>query len=196
MTSEPDWSQFPAGGRRETLLKALQRLWELCPGPVTIVETGTTRDASEEGRKGDGWSTLAFAWYAYETKGEVWTVDVSRESLNACRRVTQEYMWRVEYVESDSIPFLRGWRHGLINLLYLDSLDYAPTQEEASARHHLAEAQAALPALADRCLILFDDTGVEIDGYFGKGALAIPWLIQQGFKPEWSEGGQVLLSRG
>lgn len=193
--TEPDWSQFPAGGRQATLCRALQRLRELVPGPATIVETGTTRDASEAGRQGDGWSTLAFAWYTSETGGWFSTVDASEESIAVAAEVTDFYSDAVDYVVSDSVKFLQLCYRKSIHFLYLDSLDYHPHQQAESEAHHLAEAEAALPALAPTCLVLIDDTTQNFFHFGGKGALAVPFLIQNGFCVEWCEGGQVLLSR-
>lgn len=194
----PNWDEAPAFGRRETLVAALRRLWELHPGPVTIVETGTLRNASDSGRSGDGWSTVAWGWYSRETGGRAWTVDVSRENLAVCRTVTAPYAEHLEYVEGDSVVFLRAWpgeERGPIHLLYLDSLDYLPHQREASEAHHRSEAEASLPHLAERCLVLLDDTGESGDGFSGKGAQVVPFLLDRGFCLEWSTRGQVLLSQ-
>jgi len=43
--------------------------------------------------------------------------------------------------------------------------------------------------------VLFDDTNPCADGYTGKGALAVPFLLGQGFALEFAEGGQALLVR-
>jgi glycosyltransferase involved in cell wall biosynthesis len=203
----PNWDQAPLWGRRQqTILRALQRLHALCPGPVCIVETGTIRDASDRARDSDGWSTLAWAWYAAQTGGRVVTVDIEPENLEICRGVTAPYSAVIEYVTSDSIRFLQEWRReerGEIHLLYLDSLDYFEHQQEASEEHHRAEAEAALRALAPQCLVLLDDTrptGLWRDGevpqFTGKGARAIPLFIEHGFMLEWAESDQALLSRG
>ncbi len=197
---EPGWEAAPPFGRRETLLAALRKLWQMHPGPVNIVESGTLRNGSESGRTGDGWSTVAWGWYSHETGGKAWTVDVSRENLAVCREVTAPYSGHLEYVEGDSVAFLREWarqERGPIHLLYLDSLDYLPHQQETSEAHHRSEAQAALPHLAESCLVLLDDTNREGEGvsFSGKGAQAVPFLVGSGFRVEWSTGGQVLLSR-
>lgn len=202
-----DWEQAPVRGRRrETLLRTLQRLRDLCPGPACIVETGTLRDDSEKARDSDGWSTLAWAWYCALTGGRVVTVDVEPGNLEVCRRVTAPYAGVMEYAASDSIRFLREWRReqrGEIHLLYLDSLDYFPHQREESEAHHHLEAAAALPALSDRCLVLLDDTRPaepwrpgELPRFTGKGARVIPFLARQGFQLEWARGEQALLSGG
>jgi hypothetical protein len=130
-------------------------------------------------------------------------VDIDAGNLEVCRRLTAPYAAAIEYVHSDSVAFLRQWaaeKRRKIHLLYQDSFDYL--DHAASEAHHLAEAEAALPALARRSLVLFDDThvGSERDEVGqprcgGKGARAIPFLLEHGFQIEWSENGQVLLSR-
>jgi hypothetical protein len=86
--------------------------------------------------------------------------------------------------------------------LYLDSLDYHDVT--ASESHHLAEAEAALPVLSTPGLVLIDDTRPIGDptrdeacpSFTGKGARAVPFLCRHGFRIEWAEDGQALLSRG
>jgi hypothetical protein len=202
---QPGWNQAPAFGRRQTLLQELQRLHELNPGSACIVETGPIRDGREAAREGDGWSTVAFGWYAVQTQSRAVTVDCDPEALALCRRLTADYASHLEYVQADSLIFFQQWAeredHGEIHLLYLDSLDYE--DRERSEAHSLAEAQAALPLLAPTCLVLFDDTHPtgqpDADGapaLTGKGCRAVPFLLANGFRCEWVDGGQVLLSRG
>src|SRR5579862_2873167 len=199
-----DWESAPEFGRRSTLLEALQRLQEMQPGPACIVETGTLRDERERAREGDGWSTVAFGWYAQQTGGRVYTVDNDPAALEVCKRLTTPYAAHIEYVCADSLVFLRAWdaqERGAIDLLYLDSLDYH--EPERSEMHQLAEAQAALPALARDCLVLLDDTHPAGDAgpdgvppLTGKGTRALPFLLEQGFQFAGCAGGQALLSRG
>jgi glycosyltransferase involved in cell wall biosynthesis len=202
---EPDWNQAPAFGRRQTIVQALQLLYALHPATACIVETGTIRDGHEAARYGDGWSTLAFGWYAAQTESRAYTVDCDPEALALCRRLTADYASHLEYVQADSLIFFQQWAeredHGEIHLLYLDSLDYE--DRERSEAHSLAEAQAALPLLAPICLALFDDTHPtgqsDANGapaLTGKGCRAVPFLLANGFRCEWVDGGQVLLSRG
>jgi hypothetical protein len=201
------WERAPLFGRRETILRALRQLDDLCRGRrerPCIVETGTLRNEDASGCAGDGWSTIAWGWYCAARRGRAWTVDVSAGALDVCRRMTAPYAGSIEYVHASSLDFFRWWAEeepGPIHLLYLDSLDY--TDAEASEAHHRAEAKAALPHLAAPCLVLFDDTApAEEPGpdgaprFHGKGARAIPFLLAQGFRVEWAEEGQVLLARG
>ncbi len=68
---------------------------------------------------------------------------------------------------------------------------------ENSAAAHLAQTKKVVDKAADRCVILFDDTwhiytggrsfagavkpGTDNQGWYGKGATAVPWLIEQGW---------------
>jgi hypothetical protein len=197
------WVDAPPFGRRTALLRALRALHAMRPGPATIVETGTIRDGRPQACQSDGWSTLAWGWYAAETGGRAFTVDVSAEALALCRRITAEYAASIEFVQADSVAFLRDWsreRPGSIDLLYLDSLDYF--DPEASEAHALAEAEAAMGALSPACLVLFDDThpaGPAANGGLpplrGKGARAVPYLLAQGFERASLADGQALLVR-
>jgi hypothetical protein len=68
---------------------------------------------------------------------------------------------------------------------------------ENSAAAHLAQTKKVVDKAADRCVILFDDTwevatgrtfagavkpGTDNEGWYGKGASAVPWLIKQGWR--------------
>lgn len=203
MSAEPDWSTAPVFSRRESILSTLRHLSSLVASQATIVETGTLRNMGDNGFVGDGWTTLAWGWYSRETEGRAYTVGIDAEALATCRKMTQDYATVLEYIEADSVAFLRSWnveQQGPIHLLYLDSVDYE--DPERSELHRLAEIETALPALADRCLVLFDDTTPTSDlgergipRFTGKGARAIPFLLERGFQIEWSRGGQVLLGR-
>jgi hypothetical protein len=81
-----DWGSAPARGRGVALLRALRRLHRVGGGAATLVETGTLRDERVEAATGDGWSTLVWAWYAQQTGGLVYTVDVDERNLNSPAR--------------------------------------------------------------------------------------------------------------
>ncbi len=183
--SEPDWHTAPPSGRRATLLRAMRRLYELRPGPARIVETRTLR--SEEGRDGDGWSTLAWGWYCSQTGGTLYTVDSDPEALAVSRRLSAPYAPWIRYVRSDSVACLHCWPfvhspsdpptpglpdpqsgyprervirnpQSVIDLLYLDSLDALGPGSEFTAGPHHAEAAAALRSLARPSVVLLVDT--------------------------------------
>ncbi len=76
-------------------------------------------------------------------------------------------------------------------MLYLDSLD---TYEPGHAEHALSETQAAMPRMHENSIIMYDDTPWNAGAFTGKGALAVPWLLQHGWKIIYG-GYQVILSR-
>src|ERR1051326_3989149 len=89
--SAPCWAAAPAFGRRETLLRTLRLLHLLHSESQTIVETGTLRDDRDQARNGDGWSTLAWGWYASQTNGRIATIDIDPDAIEVCRKRTQPY---------------------------------------------------------------------------------------------------------
>jgi hypothetical protein len=178
---------------------------------------GVWRSASGVTGEGDDGAAI--------TCGHVITVDIDPNAIEACKRITAEWADVIEYVVSDSLEFFRNYNLavcGPIDLLYLDGLDYF--DRVASEQRQLEEAQTALPLLAPTCLVLFDDTSAaEEQGNYGcaegttptarelrlrrddcadylplctgKGALAVPFLLQNGFAVAHIDPVQILLAR-
>jgi glycosyltransferase involved in cell wall biosynthesis len=199
---KPEWDALPDFGRRETLLRAMRHAADLFPTGIRIVETGTIR--TPEGRDGDGWSTVAWAWLARELGGRLWTIDVDPAAHAVSRDLTARWSDVVEHVEADSVTSLADWKaepDGTIDVLYLDSLDFM--MEESAEVHCLQEAQAAFSHLSPHALVLMDDTWFvgpprahgSLRRIRGKGALAVPWLVEKGLSLEWASGRQMLLTR-
>jgi hypothetical protein len=92
---------------------------------------------------------------------------------------------------SDSLKWLAEYGGPKIDVAYLDSLD---ADQAGHAEHGLKEAELVLPHLADDGLVLIDDTFWQSGKWVGKGKLAIPFLIEKGFKIKYS-GYQTLLWR-
>lgn len=152
-----------------------------------VVETGCIRE--EEDFAGAGFSTYVFGCYLHECQGRLIAVDNSPENCAFARAWTECFGDAVVVVQSDSIEWLRGNRER-IDVLYLDSLDL---QVAGSAEHCLAEIKAAYKCLHDGSLVVFDDTLYRCRGYHGKGALAVPWLLERGWGIVHS-GYQTILS--
>lgn len=144
--------------------------------PVTIVETGTARSYS--GMQGDGWSTVAFGWWASKTNSKVFSIDISHENIEISRNVADTYKDWITWITDDSVKTLENF-DGLIDILYLDSYDSHSGIEKQAQEHQLAEVKAAIPHLHNNSLILLDDIGDDFKG--GKGELSIPYLINKGF---------------
>jgi glycosyltransferase involved in cell wall biosynthesis len=201
---EPDWDRAPQFGDRASLLGALRRLHTLRPGAPRILQIGTIRDATPAGAWVDGWSTVAWAWYAAETGGRVWTVDLRREDLDVCQRVVSRYGHAVEPVCADPAEFLKAWNaaaSGTIDLLHLHRPAPAPGGDGVSAedaRQRVAE--AALPHLSPACLVLVGvSRAPEGPGDRDRPPAddsVVRYFLDHGFQVERTEGDSILLSRG
>lgn len=134
-------------------------------------------------------STVVFSAFVDALgRGSVDTVDNNREHLRTAKRLVGPYGIRTRYHESDSVSWLAA-AGAPIDLLYLDSLD---TDVPGHAEHCLKEVQAALHRVKPGGLVLFDDTPWAEGAWRGKGALAVPWLLEKGFRMV-ACGYQVLL---
>ena len=143
---------------------------------------------AEEDWGGAGFFTyLAGAWL-HRAGGRLHTVDVSEEHCRFAEEWTAVFGETVTVHAQDSLEFLRSFREP-IDVLYLDSLD---TNEPSHASHALQETRAALENLGPKSLIVFDDTPWNQGQWLGKGATAVPWLLQRGWKILYA-GYQVVL---
>lgn len=103
-----DCTTIPETGQRESLELALRCLTGICPFTPVIVETATLRNESPRGRHGDGWSSLAWSWFAARTGGTFPTVDIDPDCLDACRRLILYYsrlsLDQLPPRQSDALP--------------------------------------------------------------------------------------------
>lgn len=157
------------------------------PSPM-IVETGTIR--SEEDWGGAGFFTYLAGSYVHRVGGRLHSCDLSTSNCRFAREWTSIFGESVTIHEGDSVPFLAQFPE-TIDVLYLDSLD---TTEPGHADHAQREIEAALPRLHDRSLVVFDDTPWQGGNFIGKGAKAVPWLLQHGWKILYA-GYQVVLTK-
>jgi hypothetical protein len=163
-------------GRRYWTFKIALSLF-LQFGGQTIVETGCIR-------KKDDWesgcSTLIFGHFAHKYKKTFKTIDISHENLLVAKEVCSRFKDAIDFVEGDSVKVLKKIKEP-IDLLYLDSLDCDPKNNEISLKaqkHQLAEIEAAGLNLTRRAIVLLDDN------YFangGKTKLAKKRLKEEGF---------------
>ena len=154
----------------------------------TWVETGTIRH--QEDWQGTGFSTYWCGAFLHHYGGKLWSVDISAENCRFAKTWTAIFGESVEIVESDSRPFLQAFSQP-IDVLYLDSVD---TEFPHHTEHIYSELQAAMPNLHDQSLILIDDTPWHEGEWIGKGAKAVPWLLEHGWRIVYA-GYQVLLTR-
>jgi hypothetical protein len=169
-----------------TVAKALVREF----GLNTIVEIGSMRQPMTHRLAefkpeccNDGHSTMHFA----STGAELFTVDINPDCAIVLLGALRNFP-KLQIVTGDGIWFLEQFE-GTIDLLYLDAWDVIAGTPYAE--NHLAAYRAAKPRLAPRSVIVIDDTDI-MNG--GKGRLAIPEMIQDGFTLiVW--GRQTLLVR-
>lgn len=186
-------SEKPVTGRNDSFTKVISILREAYDRPITIVETGCIRKPTDEGRYGDGWSTLNWDYYSKDTGSQVHVVDINADHLAASKTIVPESD-RLKYHLGDSVEFLRSF-HGKIDFLFLDSYDYCGDDKNMRLCHYhsLNEVMVSWDKLNDRCFILLDD--VFDSEWNGKGKLSIPFLLDKGFELVYHVDNQVLLQR-
>ena len=173
-----------------------------------IVEIGSARESSGEESSTSFYSTLA-----KKTNAEFYSVDFSPQS----RAMAAEVIGN-NAILSDGAAFLKvfdTYSKKKIALLYLDNFDVVYNDQhkksllrrvgsvyddhnevitnERSAAVHLGQMVAAMPYLAPHNVIIVDDTKSNGDGWWGKGALVVPFLLKTGYRVvAQSEDGLLL----
>lgn len=196
--------------------RAEQYLDQLDPEYIgQFVEIGTSRNGD------DGSTRIIAEWAARFGKGLV-TVDMD---INNCNYVVEQNIPNVEVICQRGEEYLKHFpKHiAYISLLYLDNFDWDwhPDRTEDfvveqqrrykdlglemnnvnSQRAHLHQAELALPALGDRCLVICDDTWYNKywGHYSGKSGSVVPYLMNHGFEVLYTEEAPVygtILGRG
>lgn len=190
-----EWCRGPHGNTAQGSYADRQRSFDVLFREVTcrfrepmIVETGTIR--AEEDWGGAGFFTYLAGAYVHRVGGRLLSVDLTPQHCEFARTWTAVFGSAVEIHCQDSVAFLEQYSRP-IDVLYIDSLD---TYEPGHAEHALREVQTALPRLHQRSLILIDDSYCQAGACCGKGALAVPWLLERGWCILYA-GYQVLLTR-
>lgn len=186
------YNQLPQTGRAASQRFVINKLYERFNfNPIVIVETGCIRNDKDSC---DGWGTLCWRIWAENTKSRVYSVDMSRISLANCKNIVDQSPF-VNYIYSDSIKFLNNLPENFkIDFLFLDSYDYSENDEENCIKHQLNEVKACENKLKENSLILIDDIFNTKD-FKGKGKLAIPYLLDKGWKIINYANTQILLSK-
>lgn len=134
--------------------------WPTMSLALTMMEARGGRNITETGCayvegdwSGAGNSTLVWAEWASHHDGEVTTVDVNADHLEACRRLTVDLREWITYVHMDSVTFLAD--SAPIDLLYLDSFDYpyGTLLDLYGGKTNLAAAIASLSAMSERGVV-------------------------------------------
>jgi hypothetical protein len=146
-----------------------------------IVETGCSR--SVDSWEGDGQSTIIFDELAERFGGTFCSVDTNIESVEIARSLIRYEKSSISLLDSVAWLTITAIALGAnkIDLLYLDSFDFYPGNEQESALHHLMELTAAAPALRHGSLVFVDDNIVQPDGSFiGKGMYVDRFMKKSG----------------
>lgn len=155
--------------------------------PPFIVETGCIR--ADNDWAGAGYSTFLFGLFVQRLNGRLLSIDLNRTHISYAARTCQN-LPAVTTKCADSLVALREITEP-VDMFYLDSMDtYVAGHEE----HGLAEAQICADKVAPGGLIVFDDTLYEGAVCRGKGAKAVPWLLNNGWRILFA-GHQVVLTR-
>jgi hypothetical protein len=131
------------------------------------------------------------AWFA-RTGNDFYTIDIDIAATNITRNVLNNLSLteNVTILNGDGIHFLQTFNevyNKKIDLLFLDAWDVGL---ENSAEAHLEAYKVAKESLAEKHIILIDDTDVDkINGKWtylkgaeaGKGKLLIPYLLENGY---------------
>ena len=153
-----------------------------------IVETGCVRSPEDWGA--GYFSYVMGSWLWLRGNGHLISIDNNLEHLAVARQLLTRFGQAIELVHEDSVAWLRRNQRPM-DLLYLDSLD---TEHPRHAEHCLEETMAAADGLNGTSLLLIDDTPWDSGGWKGKGRLAVPWLLEHGWRIVKS-GYQVLLEQ-
>jgi autotransporter strand-loop-strand O-heptosyltransferase len=174
--------------------------------PLYVIETGTMWVDLKDNM---GAFTLIFSdliknW----SGGKLITIDISKEHMDNCKELTKEFFDVIEYVNSDSITYLRSLSNDKvkkIDLFYFDSFDLNLTDPEPSQQHHLNELLSVHNRVSDNVVISVDDNflpgcwvewkwydndgnimSTEIvktgDKIIGKGTLINEFLLEKGWE--------------
>jgi hypothetical protein len=179
-------SLSPHADRHTSLDRMLRAINENFEAP-TIVQTGCTR-APEDWSAGYGTYLLAI-YLARRDAGRLHCVDNQLAHIRTAEKLIAEFGERVAFHHADPVEWLLQCA-APIDVLYLDSLD---VEDPRHADQALQEIKAAESRLHERSLVLIDDCAWQ-RGWTGRGAQAIPWLLQRGWQL-LSSGYQVLLSK-
>ena len=156
--------------------------------------------------RGEG-STQFFAGLVYGTQREFYAVDPS-DFVEQNIQQYASYIPNFYFNKTTGEEFLKTFDKPVC-YAYLDNYDWNSWEDEPkdtwedwvaemineytargeihsneTCKHvHLEQAKAIAALAAERCIIQFDDTYGNIDEHLlGKGATAVPWLLENGWK--------------
>lgn len=173
-----------------------------------LIEVGTTRERVP----GQG-STLKLGQFCARNDMQLITVDMDPRNSLLARRSFSQLGWPFEAVTSPGEDYLADYK-GEIDYAFLDAYDFdhgkhselrqsryeaflnSRIDEEECHKMHLKCAKALQEKLAPDGLICIDDTWLDETGnWTAKGALAVPYLLENDFEIVESRNRAVLMKR-
>ena len=151
-----------------------------------VLETGCQRSVDDWGA---GSFTTVCGYMLRDVGGHLTSVDITPENVSFARTWTNKLP--VTVVQADSVTFLQNYTGEPFDAVYLDSLD---TQQPGHAEHCVREVRSAITHLKAEGYLVIDDSPWDGTRWTGKGALAIPWLLEQGWRLVFS-GYQAILTK-
>ena len=173
-----------------------------------IIEIGSARETNNEES-----STFYFNQIAINNNTEFFSVDFSEKSWLMAKEIIHE-----NAILSDGKLFLQNFRNYTnknISVLYLDNFDviynekhkisllnrvgniYQENNEnlnnQRAAEVHLEQLVTSMKFLNDDAIIIIDDTKFIESNWWGKGALVVPYLLNNNFKIIIEDEGGVML---
>jgi predicted O-methyltransferase YrrM len=146
--------------------------------PRRLIETGCFRGIVE-----DGCSTLILARLKKELGQETIfeSYEKAPEHVARAQRLVAEHGLggQVTFIVGDSVENIGRSTPDKVGFAYLDSYDFEERDPLPSQRHQLAEAGAILGRMSEVSAILLDDCALP---HGGKGGMAIPFLLEHGWK--------------
>lgn len=174
-------------------LKELPNIEEYLEEGKTVIEIGSTRDIG---------STYYLAKLCGEKKMNLITIDPSEDSYNSALEVLAKFNNpNLHAVKETGEGYLKDYDKNDICLAYLDGFDIITEHPHAqstidsykevgidlikdgnrlSAEVHLDATKSIFKNIKTRGALCFDDTWKEGDKWMGKGATAIPYLLENG----------------
>lgn len=186
-------------GKRQATFQIMIDHLRGCTDPL-IIETGCARPPHKDwgnedvSFKDEGFSTRIFDAFINQHGGELHSVDINPDNVEYARTQVSD---QVQVHCSDSVEFL--WQANLnltienhyVDLLYLDSFDYEPSDPWPSAAHHMKELAAIISRLRPGSLVAVDDNFIVNGQRQGKGAYVYDFMTSIG-KPMLHDGYQLI----
>lgn len=162
-----------------------------------VIEIGIFRkEVTDPGIGGDGGSSPILAWAVNKVNGTLDCCDINEVSVANCKKALEYYGQFTDNVHvhlMDGEKFVEDYPNP-IDVIYIDGLDFMPNMREDSMKWHLAVFKAAEPKLAPGAVIMFDDI-FNTETWFGKGGMAIPYMLASGKYEVLYKGYQVILKK-